>query len=951
MKLAMKLLLFLVVVLSLVGSASATDYFVKNGGSDSADGLSDTNAWETVGKVDGFSFSTGDDVYFKCDDTWTEEKLTVNWDGTSSDYVDIGAYYGDGIVGVSGNKPTLDGLNTTPSADYSGIILVYRRDYVNISNLSLKNSRWDGVRLQGESSSVRKEHNNVINVDTETDYKVGIKYIYISEGIVEGCNVTDCARTEIGGGDWPAVVAITTSDNITIRNNNIYKNYGEGIGIYTISHDCILEDNILFANKKVQIYIDHSYSNIVRRNLVYGTDNTTFWRTVDGPGSGIGISDESWMAAYSRNNTVYNNLIANTSTGLFLWSGWPAWPLNDTNIYNNIILDSRVSNIDFSSSRATSENSAIKNNIIAYISGSGTLVTDAVSDAGLTWDNNLWSSAPDTDAQGSNDPTYDNPQLAKTSGWTSLIANELNGSEFVIQSGSYAINNGTDLGSPYDQGLNSTSTWVDNIILADQDDYGTAWEIGAFVYGTAAAGESAPTTSDFTYYKIITINQTMVNQSIGTGIYPMLVSTTDTDLRDHCQADGDDIVFFDADNTTLLPYEQEFWNSTNGELVEWVGVEDIINETHIVMYYNNSTIANSENATGVWDSNFVVVQHLNETPAGTTYDSTSNNNDGTTTGMDSADQVPGQVDGSLDFDGADYISLTSLPIDNNAAFTISTWMHGEPGNITYGEGYSGDGQWALFLGIEDNSPYSARFYYKENNVWKALTTGTTQVNDTWHHVVLSQASKSSRTIYIDGVAEETDTDVVGDMSILDTASIGTLERSTFAGNFTGKIDELRISDIARSAEWTETEYNNTAYPALFISIGSEQGEGAADTKFEYWTGSAWVDDEAQYYLWFTCFWHTAECANAEQSGSQATLKISNNGTASGTPKMKLNESAPAGIRIFVDDDNTFADAVELTNTYQAVSTSLNQDTNITLWAWANLSGAPAWEFETYAIVE
>jgi len=72
--------------------------------------------------------------------------------------------------------------------------------------------------------------------------------------------------------------------------------------------------------------------------------------------------------------------------------------------------------------------------------------------------------------------------------------------------------------------------------------------------------------------------------------------------------------------------------------------------------------------------------------------------------------------------------------------------------------------------------------------------------------------------------------------------------------------------------------------------------------------------------------------------------------------MKLNESAPAGIRIFVDDDNTFADAVELTNTYQAVSTSLNQDTNITLWTitlwtWANLSGAPAWEFETYAIVE
>ena len=1036
----MKLLLFFVLVLCLVGPGSATDYFVKNGGSDSADGLSDTNAWENVSKVNGFSFSTGDDVYFKCGDTWTTQQLTVDWSGTSGNYVDIGAYYGNGVVGVSGNKPIFDGLNTTPAADYSGIILSYRQDYINISNLSVINSRWDGVRMQGESSSIRDEYNNVQNVDTETNYKVGIKYHYISEGIVDGCNVTDSGRTEIGGGGWPAAVAITTSDNIIIRKNTIYENYGEGIGLYTITHNCIVEDNIVFANKKLHIYIDHSYNNIVRRNLVYGTDNSTFWRTVDGPGEGIGISDESWMAAYSKNNTVYNNLIANTSIGLFLWTGWPEWPLNDTNIYNNIILDSRVSNIDFVSSRATSENSAIKNNIIAYINGSGTLVTDAVSDAGLTWDYNLWSSTPDSDAQGSNDPSYAAPNITKTSGWTSLSGGDLNGSEFTLQADSTAIDEGTDLGSPYNMALASVSTWPDDISLLNQDDYGAAWEIGAFVYGTAAAGsapnitswendktsnntldftintteevnfnatanqtittwnwykddadqshnynnvslnwstpglkhvivnatntngtspiitwnvtvENTVNTSYFTYHKIITINQTMINQSIGTGIYPLLVSTTDTDLRDNAQADGDDIVFFASDNTTLLSYEQEFWNSTTGELVEWVGVTDITNVTYIVMWYNNSTIANSENATGVWDSNFKLVQHLNETPAGTTYDSTSNNNDGTTVNMTSADQVSGQVDGSLDFDGDDHISLTSQAIDNNVAFTISTWMNGTDGDIAYGEGYDGDADWAMFLGIEGSSPYSARFYIKESGTWKALTKGTTQINDSYHHVTLSQTNKSYRTIYIDGQPEETTTTTYGDMSTLNTANIGVLERSTYGSYFVGGLDELRVSDIARSAEWIETEYNNTASPELFISIGAEQGAGAPDTKFEYWTGSAWVEDDAQYYLWFSCFWYTPECANAEQSDSQTTLKIINNGTASGTPKMKLNESAPSGIRIFIDDDNTFADAVELTNTYQAVSTSINQDANITLWAWANLSGAPAWEFETYAIVE
>lgn len=124
-----------------------------------------------------------------------------------------------------------------------------------------------------------------------------------------------------------------------------------------------------------------------------------------------------------------------------------------------------------------------------------------------------------------------------------------------------------------------------------------------------------------------------------------------------------------------------------------------------------------------------------------------------------------------------------------------------------------------------------------------------------------------------------------------------------------------------------------------------------DTKFEYYNGTGWQEGESYYYLWFTCFWWTAECANDEQSDSQATLRITNNGSSSGTPKMKLNESAPVGIRIFVDDDNTFAGAIELTDTYQAVSTSLNQDTNVTLWTWAYMYGAPTWEFETYAIVE
>ena len=40
----------------------------------------------------------------------------------------------------------------------------------------------------------------------------------------------------------------------------------------------------------------------------------------------------------------------------------------------------------------------------------------------------------------------------------------------------------------------------------------------------------------------------------------------------------------------------------------------------------------------------------------------------------------------------------------------------------------------------------------------------------------------------------------------------------------GSIDELRISDTNRSLSWVKTEYNTTAYPDSFTTVGSEQTE-------------------------------------------------------------------------------------------------------------------------------
>jgi hypothetical protein len=106
-------------------SAHATNYYVRNGGSDSNTGLSGS-PWATLDKVMSESaagtFNPGDGVYGKCGSTWTlSNDNYYSWGSSSSgetgNVITLGAYYGnDGseVVGVSGDRPTIDGQNDAP---------------------------------------------------------------------------------------------------------------------------------------------------------------------------------------------------------------------------------------------------------------------------------------------------------------------------------------------------------------------------------------------------------------------------------------------------------------------------------------------------------------------------------------------------------------------------------------------------------------------------------------------------------------------------------------------------------------------------------------------------------------------------------------------------------------------------------------------------------------------
>lgn len=100
---------FSLILLALSYIASATDYFVKNGGNDLNTGTSDATAWATIERVNSAfaSLKPGDRILFQRGDTFFG-KLTISRSGASGSPITIGAY-------GTGDKPVITGFTQVVS--------------------------------------------------------------------------------------------------------------------------------------------------------------------------------------------------------------------------------------------------------------------------------------------------------------------------------------------------------------------------------------------------------------------------------------------------------------------------------------------------------------------------------------------------------------------------------------------------------------------------------------------------------------------------------------------------------------------------------------------------------------------------------------------------------------------------------------------------------------------
>lgn len=122
----------------------------------------------------------------------------------------------------------------------------------------------------------------------------------------------------------------------------------------------------------------------------------------------------------------------------------------------------------------------------------------------------------------------------------------------------------------------------------------------------------------------------------------------------------------------------------------------------------------------------------------------------------------------------------------------------------------------------DSNPWHGLWLHGTNPIFNSLT-GSSVSTGQWHYIVAVQSGGTGEQLYVDGqLAAQSNT--VQNANGNGTCEIG---NNSVSETFPGLIDELRISSVARSADWIGTEYNNQSSPSSFYSLGGEYSFGGA----------------------------------------------------------------------------------------------------------------------------
>lgn len=164
------------------------------------------------------------------------------------------------------------------------------------------------------------------------------------------------------------------------------------------------------------------------------------------------------------------------------------------------------------------------------------------------------------------------------------------------------------------------------------------------------------------------------------------------------------------------------------------------------------------------------------------------------------------------FNGSsDYIQVASSGlVTNGTAWTISTWVlttSTTAGHI-YREASTASATPVTGLTILVTSGFASINIRDDAGTVATLDSAVSVIDGNWHHVVGVQASKSSRTIYVDGVSAGSNSTTVAAFTF-NNSTIGALHRTPASADLflTGQVDDVRVYNRALTAQEIKDLYN------------------------------------------------------------------------------------------------------------------------------------------------
>jgi biopolymer transport protein ExbB len=346
--------------------------------------------------------------------------------------------------------------------------------------------------------------------------------------------------------------------------------------------------------------------------------------------------------------------------------------------------------------------------------------------------------------------------------------------------------------------------------------------------------------SGYSYYRTLTIDHTKCGGSDSSS-FPVLISGTYTWFKTvgnsgHVQSSSGYDIVFSTDQSTVLNFERVSWSASTGVVEFYVNVATVSHSSNTVLYvyYGNAAITtDQQNASSTWNSNYKNVYHFQESTGTTNADSTSNAITATKQSAGHPASVAGQIGNAVSFNGTtDYETATAMTTGDK---TVECWLN----MSTWAYDGGGVAQRIVFCNIDGTNSYQVSQINNSgangnfnNFLWQVSDSANTYLicgnsnlsTSTWYYVVgVFTASSHTAVLYVNATSTSG-----GGASTYGIASSGSTffgKRQDSTGFFSGTMDEVRISNAVRSADWITTTYNNQNSPSTFYTVGSEQNNG------------------------------------------------------------------------------------------------------------------------------